>query len=165
MFRKMRRSEQVLSHTENMEIINRGSHGVLSCYGEDGYPYGIPMNYVYVDGIIYFHSAKEGHKMDALLKNNRVSFTIVDQDKIVSSEFTSYFRSVIAFGKTKVVEGEDWNKGMWSLVEKYSAHEPLDMKQKEVNHCNRSNIIAMEVEHLTGKEAKELVQEKRDRQR
>ena len=101
MFREMRRIKQLLSMEETEAVMNRCTNGVMACIGDEGYPYAVPLSYVYYNGKIYFHSAKAGHKVDAILKNPKVSFTVIDEDTIVSKEYTSYFRSAIAFGKAK----------------------------------------------------------------
>ena len=88
-------------------IFNDNTSGVLSVYGEDGYPYGVPLSYVYADGKLYFHSAKDGHKIDAVRNNNKVSFTVIAQDNIVAEEYTTYFQSVIAFGTARILEQDD----------------------------------------------------------
>jgi hypothetical protein len=107
MFREMRRSKQLLS-TEDTETVMHGcTNGVLACFGDEDYPYAVPLNYVYYDDKIYFHSAKTWHKIEAITKNPKVSFSVVDEDKIVSGEFTTYFRSVIAFGRARTVSGEE----------------------------------------------------------
>lgn len=107
MFREMRRGKQLLSMEDTIAVMTRCTNGVLACSGDDGYPYAVPLSYVYFNGRIYFHSAKAGHKIDAITKNPKVSFSIIDEDKIVSKEYTTYFRSVIAFGKARIVEGDE----------------------------------------------------------
>jgi uncharacterized protein len=69
MFRKMRRSKQELTKEECIEILKKEPRGVLSVQGEEGYPYGMPMTHWYneKDGKIYFHGAKSGHKIDAII--------------------------------------------------------------------------------------------------
>ena len=71
MFRELRRKNQQLSETEARSILKNGTHGVLSVQGDDGYPYGVPMNYVYGDDAIYFHCAKEGHKLEEMCIRDR----------------------------------------------------------------------------------------------
>lgn len=156
MIREMRRNEQSLSMDDNMAILNRCSSGIMACHGGEEYPYAVPLNYVYCEGKIYFHSAKAGHKIDAIARNPKVSFAVIDQDEIVSAEYTSYFRSVIVFGKTRITEGEEWNRGFQALVEKYSGDRPAQEKQNKISGCQRSHIIAIDIDHVTGKEAKEL---------
>ena len=157
MFRDMRRKKQILKNEKINEIMKKNTNGILSCTGDDGYPYGVPVSFVYFNDKIYFHSAKSGHKIDSIKNNSKVSFTVVDKDQIVSEEYTSYFRSVIAFGKARLVEGEEWYEEFKELVEKYSGDQPEEAKIKEIKECTRSLIIAIDVEHITGKEAIELV--------
>ena len=118
MFRKMRRIKQLLSKEDTQKVMERCSNGVMACLGDDDYPYAVPFNYVYYNDKIYFHSAKAGHKLDSIIKNPKVSFAVVDKDQIVSEEYTSYFRSVIAFGKARIVEGDEWYEAFSVLVEK-----------------------------------------------
>lgn len=105
MFRDMRRGRQLLSREDTVDVMNRCTNGVLACLGDEGYPYAVPLSYVYFQDRIYFHSAKAGHKIDAITKNAKVSFAVIDEDTIVSKEYTTYFRSVLAFGKARIVEG------------------------------------------------------------
>jgi len=160
MFREMRRKKQLLSQ-EGMELVMaRGTNGVLACQGDEGYPYAVPVSYVYWNDRIYFHSAKSGHKVDAITRNPKVSFAVVDEDTIVSEEYTTYFRSVIAFGKARIVEGDEWFEGFKTLVDKYSGDLPEEANIKEIQGCKTSHIIAIDIEHITGKEAIEYVRGK-----
>jgi hypothetical protein len=161
MFREMRRGKQLLSKEDTAAVMKRCTNGVLACLGDEDYPYAIPLSYVYFNGKIYFHSAKAGHKIDAITKNPKVSFAIIDEDTIVSEEFTSYFRSVIAFGKARIADGDEWLEAMTALVEKYSGDQPEEAKHKEISGCTQAYIIAIDVEHITGKEAIEYVNAKK----
>ena len=146
-----------MSAEETVAVMERGSNGVLACMGDGDYPYAVPLNYVYYNDRIYFHCAKEGHKLDAILGHPKVSFAVVDEDTIVSEEYTSYFRSVIAFGRARVVEGDEWYDAFHALVEKYSGDQPKEANQQKIIDCTRSHIIAVDIEHMTGKQAKEYV--------
>ncbi len=81
MFRKMRRWKQEIPREECVRILKEEKRGVLSLIGEEGWPYGIPLDHWYCeeDGHIYFHGAKEGHKIDALRAEDRVSYCVMDQ--------------------------------------------------------------------------------------
>ena len=160
MFRGMRREKQLLSKEDIQAVMVRCTSGVLGCLGDGDYPYVVPLNYVYFKDKIYFHSAKEGHKIDALTKNSKVSFTVIDEDTIVSKEYTSYFRSVIAFGKARITEGEERLEAFKALVEKFSGDQPEDDKHKSVVECMKAHIVAIDVEHITGKESIEYVKRK-----
>ena len=99
MFREMRRKRQLLPPEESVAILERMTNGTLALHGDDDYPYAVPVSYVYIDGRIYFHCAMKGHKVDAIMQNDKVSFCVVERDDIKPAEFTTYFRSVIIFGK------------------------------------------------------------------
>lgn len=160
MFRKMRRNKQLLSIDDTVAVMERCTNGVLACMGDNDYPYAVPLSYVYLDNKIYFHSAKVGHKVDAIIRNPKVCFSVIDEDTIVSGEYTTYFRSVIAFGKARVVERDEWVKGFEALVEKYSGEQSKKAKQKEISGCTQSHVIAIDIEHITGKEAIEYIRAK-----
>ena len=98
MFREMRRKRQALLPEEIQAVLNRGTSGVLALSGDNDYPYAVPISYVYDGEKIYFHCAKSGHKLDAVRRNRKASFCVIDQDRIIPEEYTSYFRSVIVFG-------------------------------------------------------------------
>ena len=107
MFREMRRNKQQLSNEECGEILRKSTAGVLAVSGDDGYPYAVPLSYVYCDNKIYFHSAKSGHKIDGIKNNSKVSFCVIAKDEIIPEKFTTYFRSVIVFGKARILESMD----------------------------------------------------------
>ena len=106
MFRAMRRKKQLLSVEATEKILATGLVGVLGVAGDDDYPYTVPVNYAFENGKIYFHSAVNGHKLDGIQRNSKVSFCVIDRDEIVAQELTSYFRSAIAFGQAKIVSDE-----------------------------------------------------------
>lgn len=160
MFRKMRRSEQLLSLDATNAVMDRCTNGILACLGDDDYPYAVPLSYVYFNNRIYFHCAKEGHKIDAIMKNPKVSFTVVDEDRVVSKEYTTYFRSAICFGKARITDGEERLLAFKALVNKYSSDIPEEIRDSKINECSVAYIIAVDVEHITGKEAIEFVKAK-----
>mgnify|MGYP001026163970 FL=1 len=121
MFREMRRKRQALSTEEISSVLNRGTSGVLALSGDDNYPYAVPISYVYDGEKIFFFFFKSGHKLDAIQQNEKVSFCVIDQDKIVPDEYTSYFRSVIAFGRVEVIKDEEEKlKAIEKLAIKYA---------------------------------------------
>lgn len=159
--RPMRRFRQELTPEECVRVLERGTHGVLAVLGDGGYPYAVPLSYVYEDGKIWFHCAKQGHKLDAIRKEPKVSFCVVDQDKIVPEEYTTYFRSVIAFGTAQELKDEgEKRKALEALAAKYSPDQ-VEGRQKEIqSQFANVTMVEINVEHMTGKEAKELVREK-----
>ena len=159
MFREMRRKNQLLSDEISREILKKNTSGVLSLMGDEGYPYGVPLSYVLVGDKIFFHCAKEGHKIDAIRREEKASFCVIDQDKIVSEEYTTYFRSVIAFGKAHILESdEEKMNAIRILTRKYSGDQGEEGIDKEIGkHFANLCMIQFDIEHLTGKESIELV--------
>uniref|UniRef100_A0A7C4Q4L6 Pyridoxamine 5'-phosphate oxidase family protein n=1 Tax=Bellilinea caldifistulae TaxID=360411 RepID=A0A7C4Q4L6_9CHLR len=157
MFRTMRRSRQALTPQEMAAVLERRTNGVLACLGDEGYPYAVPLSFVFFNGKIYFHSAKVGHKVEAITKYPKVSFAVIDEDRVLSEKFTTCFRSVIAFGKARIVEGNEYRQALAALVEKYAADQPEEAKRNEINQCAQAVIIGIEIEHMTGKQAVEYV--------
>ncbi|MBQ3509846.1 MAG: pyridoxamine 5'-phosphate oxidase family protein [Peptococcaceae bacterium] len=156
--REMRRSRQLLSQEDCETILKDNTSGVLSVYGEDGYPYGVPLSYVYADGKLYFHSAQTGHKIDAVRKNNKASFTIIAQDNIVPEEYTTYFRSVIVFGRVRILENDaEKRAAIETLAEKYMPDLKEGRLQEIEKEFSRLCMLELTIDHMTGKEAIELV--------
>ena len=92
MFRKMRRAERELPEGQAKEILENGSYGVLALAGDGGYPYAVPLNYVYDGERIYFHCAAEGHKIDAIARDNKCSFCVVENGGVIEDRFTTKYR-------------------------------------------------------------------------
>ena len=107
MFREMRRFKQALSKDECIDMLVNEPRGVLALLGDKDYPYAIPMSHVYVDGKIYFHGSKEGHKRDAIKKHSKVSYCVMDEGVKKEGSWWYTFKSVIVFGKIRIVEDEN----------------------------------------------------------
>lgn len=158
MFREMRRKRQQLTPEECVAILEKMTAGTLALAGADGYPYAVPISYVYADNKIYFHSATKGHKIDAISQNSKVSLCVVEQDCVVPEEYTTYFRSVIIFGKTRILTDDTEKRtGIEKLGEKYSPGDPAGLKAEIEKGFNHLLVIEIEIEHMTGKESIELV--------
>ena len=152
MYKDMRRSSRAIGQEEIMETIRAAEFGVLSTTGEDGVPYGTPINFTYDNGVMYFHCASEGHKLDNIRYNNSACFTVVDSVELMASSFTTKYRSVVAFGKLYIVEDvEEKRKAMVSIIEKFSS----DFIEKGLIHIekafDRVTVLRMDIEHMTGK--------------
>ena len=158
-FREMRRFRQQLSPEECRAILSRGTSGVLAVTGDGGWPYAVPLSYAYRDGKLFFHCATSGHKLDALERDGRASFCIIDQDQVVPAEFTTYYRSVIVFGPVRILrDREGIEAAARELGRKYCPQETPEALEKEIaGSLGRMCILEMTVEHMTGKEAKELM--------
>ncbi len=162
MFREMRRSNQILSEEESIAVLERGTSGVLAVQGDAGYPYAVPLSYLYMEGNIYFHTAISGHKVDAIKNHEQVSFCVIDQDQVVSAEFTTYYRSVIAFGRAQIIENKDEKLStLIMLGNKYSPDIKAQVKEVANKDLNHLLMIKVHIEHLSGKEGRELAKKRR----
>jgi nitroimidazol reductase NimA-like FMN-containing flavoprotein (pyridoxamine 5'-phosphate oxidase superfamily) len=155
----MRRNRQQLSREECECILNRCTSGVLALAGDSGYPYAVPLSYVYADGAIIFHSAVEGHKVDAIKRDNRCSFCVIEQDEIKPAEFTTYFRSVIAFGRIQILENYDEKvQALRLLGRRYSPGDEPGLQREIDKSLDHVLLLRLNIDHLSGKQAIELLQ-------
>ena len=159
MFREMRRKRQQLKETECIEILKRNTSGVLAVSGDSGYPYAVPLSYVYDEHTLYFHCAKSGHKLDAIKDCDKVSFCVVDQDLVVPQKYTTYYRSVIVFGRASIIDQEDEiRSAIEKLAIKYYSDDSKDNRDSFIEKEYKALcVVKIQIEHMTGKEAKELV--------
>ena len=153
----MRRIRQLLSDEDSIAILEKTTSGTLALQGDSGYPYAVPISYVYADGKLYFHSALSGHKVDAIRNCDKASFCVIAQDEIQPKKYTTYYRSVIAFGRIHIIEDEDEKLETARLLgNRYNPNDEEGL-QKELEHgFARMLMICFDIEHLTGKEAIEL---------
>ena len=153
MFRKMRRFNQQITDAECIEILKNTKRGVLSLLGEDGYPYGIPIDHWYCeeDGRIYFHGAKEGHKIDAIKACDKASYCVYDEGFRKEGEWALNITSVITFGRIRLVEDEDTARMICTeLIKKFT--DDQDYLEKELkNSLPRVQCLELIPEHMTGK--------------
>ena len=153
MFRNMRRFKQQISTEECVRILREQPRGVLSMLGDDGYPYGIPLDHWYCeeDGRLYFHCAKVGHKLDAVRKHDKVSYCVMDEGFRKDGEWALNIKSVVVFGRMRVIEDADKKREICtSLVRKFTDDE--EYLQKELtNAFPRVNCLELVIEYMTGK--------------
>jgi nitroimidazol reductase NimA-like FMN-containing flavoprotein (pyridoxamine 5'-phosphate oxidase superfamily) len=153
MFREMVRKKQQLPEEACLEILKTELRGVLSVLGDDGYPYGIPLNHYYCeqDGKLYFHSGKAGHKIDALKKYSKASFCVYDKGFRKDGEWALNIRSVIVFGHIEFVEDrEEIYRLTGELSRKFTAD--VEYIKKEIERSGPGTLMfALVPEHITGK--------------
>ncbi|MBR5070006.1 MAG: NimIJ family nitroimidazole resistance protein [Bacteroidales bacterium] len=160
-FREMRRKRQQLSEAESIGILQKATAGTLALLGDGGYPYAVPISYVYADGKLYFHSALSGHKVDAIRNCDKASFCVINKDDVQPAKYTTFFRSVIAFGRIHIIEDEQEKLETARLLgDRYNPNDE-EALQKELEHgFSRMLMIRFDIEHLTGKEAIELMKQR-----
>lgn len=157
MFREMRRFKQALTAEECKEVLKTSKRGVLSVHGDDGYPYGIPVNHFYDEekGKIYFHCAVTGHKTDAIKRNDKVSFVTTNGGEKREDEWFLRFQSVVVFGRAKLVEDEkEIEKICSALCGKFGQGKEYEESEWKKYGKNVS-CVEITIEHMTGKNVKE----------
>lgn len=158
MKKEMRRNKQALSQEMCIDILQKCTAGVLALSDGSEYPYAVPLSYVYDDYKIYFHCAKEGHKLDMLANNKKVSFCVVAQDEIIPEKYTTYYRSVIVFGKASIISDEEKKqKTIEKLAFKYNPYDKEGCLIEIEKSIDRMHMIELEIDYMSGKEAIELV--------
>lgn len=151
MFREMRRKEKMLPNEEMLDIMDTAEYGILSTMGEDGWPYGVPVNFVYNDGKIYFHAALTGHKLDNILHNNKVSFCVVKDVELIPDDFSTKFKSVIAFGEATEVPESGKNDIYRLIIEKFSKDFMAAGLEYARTDGPKAKVFQIDVQHMTAK--------------
>ena len=153
MFREMRCFKQQISKEECAQILREQPRGVLSMIGDDGYPYGIPLDHWYCeeDNRLYFHCAKVGHKIDAITACDKVSYCVMDEGFRRDGEWALNINSVVVFGRMRIVEDEEKKREICTnLVRKFTDDEAY-LEKELASAFPRVNCLELAIEHMTGK--------------
>lgn len=152
MFKKMRKSHMNMEVEDIKVLLKDSEYGIISTMGEDGYPYGFPMSYVYLNNYIYFHCGLKGHKIDNILYNNRVSMTVVGESSLIPELLDTNYKSIVLFGKIfKVSDEEEKITALREIVKKYAKGFTLEGDRSIVEEKHITNVFKIEIEHITGK--------------
>jgi uncharacterized protein len=154
MERKLRRADRAITESEAKGILQAGEYGILSTVSGDGQPYGVPVSYSYTGDVIYFHCAIEGHKLENLSGNNKVSFCVVGKTQVLPEKFATNYESVIVFGKAFEVTDDEKHAGLVELLKKHSP----DFMEKGERYIqgdgDKARVYKIVIESLTGKARK-----------
>lgn len=153
MFREMRRKKQQLSQQECRELLTELPRGVLSLLGEDGYPYGIPMDHWYCreDGKLYFHCAPAGHKLDAIRHCPKASYCVMDEGYRKEGEWALNIRSVIVFGKVRILQDRERKSAILRQLGNKYYPRPEDVEKLLCTAIDRVQVLELTPEHISGK--------------
>ena len=164
MFREMRRKNQDIPREACLEILQRRENGVLALLGDGDYPYAVPLNHVCMDEKLYFHCAVEGHKIDAIRRCDKASYCVIDADEVDIAQTTTRYRSVIAFGRVRMVEDEALKR---SILMQLGLRFCPGMEDKILSEIDasiaRTGVVEFTIEHISGKENKDLARQRRER--
>ena len=153
--RPMRRVKQELPEEECMEILTKAPRGFLSVIGDGGYPYSVPINFFQEDGRIYFHCAREGHKLDAVRSCDKACFTVIDEPSKEPGDWWYHVRSVICFGRICEVSDEVRHDALLRKLGLKYFPEGYDMEDDMRRNAPRAVVLEFRIEHMTGKRVKE----------
>jgi len=149
-FKRLRRKDRALKEDESLEILAKSNYSVL-CVFDGNYPYGIPVNCVYEDGLIYIHSAKEGHKIESIRSFDRVCFTVVGSSQVMENGFSTKYESVIIFGKAEILQDEQVIPALKKLAKKYSPDYTNEAERIIHDSFKAVAVIRIKIEHVQGK--------------
>ena len=154
-FREMRRFKQQLSDDDCLRVLRRSPRGVLAVLGEMGYPYTVPLNFVYDNGCIYFHMALQGHKLDALRAYDKGSFNVLSEPIPADDGWSFFFDSVTVFGRLSEVNDEaEKIEKLRLLGQKYFPTK--EMVEDDIRkNAARCTVVGLKIEHMSGKHVHE----------
>jgi nitroimidazol reductase NimA-like FMN-containing flavoprotein (pyridoxamine 5'-phosphate oxidase superfamily) len=150
-FREMRRKDRELKNDEIIKVLKNNSYGILSTISENGYPYGVPISYIFSNDSIYFHCAIKGHKLDNILNNHKVSFSVVGNTCVLPDEFSTKYESIIVFGKAIEVFDDEKNMALLETLNKYSPNF-IEQGKEYINKAGKATkVIKICIDHISGK--------------
>ena len=154
-FRPLRRFKQAASEEECLAILQSAPRGILSVMGDNGYPYGLPINFVFLDGKIFFHCAREGHKLDAVRAHDKVCFTVLSEPVKNEGEWWYCICSVIMFGHIREIsDPAKADSILRALGNKYFP-EGYDIETDIQRNGPRALILELTIDHIGGKHVRE----------
>lgn len=151
MFKEMRRKDRELTNEDCIKILKDNTYGILSTISENGYPYGLPISYIFFNNSIYFHSATKGHKIDNILDNSKVSFCVVGETCTLPDKFTTNYESVIVFGNAIEVLNDEKNSALLEILKKYSPDYIKEGKEYIEKAGKATKVLKISIEHISGK--------------
>lgn len=156
MFREPRRKDRTISLEEGKQILAENTWGVLGTVSDDGYPYTVPLSYVYAEdeNAVYFHCGREGHKVENIERSNRVSFTVVGKTQVQPELFSTLYESVIVFGKCIQVFDDDKLRAFIKFIEKYNPDGISKVPDKVRTNGDAVRMYKIEIQHITAKAKK-----------
>lgn len=157
MFRPIRRSKRAISDEAAKALLHESKRGVLAVNGDDGYPYAIPINYLYDEaaGRIYFHGAKDGHKVDSLKKCDKVCFTVFGNETIKDLEWAPYWQSTVVFGRCRLLETNEKTVEILRRIARRYYPDEATIDEAISSDIRAVQMYEIAIEHMSGKQVRE----------
>ncbi len=151
-FRDIRRSDRALSEDQAREILARAEHGVLATLGADGWPYAVPVNHVLSGDVLYIHSAVEGHKLDNIAHEERVSYCAVAGATVLPAELSTLYESAVVFGRAALVtDPAEKLRALELLAVRFCGWLSPEAEEAIATSASRTAVVRIRLERITGK--------------
>lgn len=160
----MRRNTQALCQEECEAVLRQGTSGVLSLLSPDGFPYGVPLSYALADGVLVFHGALEGQKVDCIRHDDRASFCVIDTDEVIPEKYTTAYRSVIVKGRIAIVTDEAQKHALCLTLAKRFYPDEAAAEAEYARFADKLCLMVLTPEEITGKIGRELMQRRKQEQ-
>lgn len=152
LFTEMRQKKKLMSEAETIKVLTEAEFGTLASICENGYPYAVPLNFVYENGAIYFHSAYKGNKVDNIKNEAKVSFSAVSYVNLLPSQFDTEYDSAVIFGTAVEIADEvEKRQALVALIKKYSNEYFEKGIAYITKSINTAAVYKIHIEHMTGK--------------
>ncbi len=149
--KEVRRSDREITPQESINILDTAEYGILSTVGNDGQPYGVPLSYVHKGEAIYFHCAINGHKLENIEHNAKVSFCVVGKTKVLPDKFGTEYESAVVFGRVSEVTGAERRDALLWLLEKYCSDYLEEGKSYIEQKDKITKVFKIEIDRISGK--------------
>lgn len=147
----LRRKDRKLTREEALAILARAETATVSLVTPQG-PYGFPVSPVCVDGKLYFHSAKEGRKIDAIKADSRCWMSAFTDVVPATDKFTTYFESAMAWGDLELVTDEqEIQTALKALCEKFTPTNMPDFSRALERSLPITALYSLRLDHVSGK--------------
>ncbi len=149
----MRRKDRALSNDEARELLEHSEYVFLATVGKDGAPYVVPLSYVVVEDVLYFHCAETGRKIDNIAFCPKVCMAVVGAtEPIFDGGFSTYFESAVAEGEARPVgDAKEKRMALLRLADKYLP-EHMDKAEDYITKLwDRTWVYAVDIKKVSGK--------------
>jgi len=148
----IRRRDRELTEAEAWALLEQAEWGVLSTMDAQGWPYGVPVNHAVVDGDLIIHCAVQGHKLDNLAFNAKVSYCVVIQAETLPLELATRYASAIVFGRAELLTDDQAKREALRAFGLRFAWEHPDLVAREIEKdLFRTAVLRISIDRVTGK--------------
>ena len=150
--REIRRGDRAVGEEQAREILARAEHGVLATVGADGWPYAVPVNHVLAGDVLYLHCATEGHKLENIAHEERVSFCAVATARVLPAKLSTLYESAVVFGRAALVtDPSEKLRGLELLAVRFCGALTPEAEKAIAASGSRTAVVRIRIERVAGK--------------